>query len=260
MHKRFLFGAALAVIAATPVLAAGGSVLDDAGLSGANRYQRCLSLSQKNANSAYVAASAWEKAGGGAAATHCAALALVALRRYGEAALKLDAMARDPKSGDAGRRATLFDQAGNAWLLGKQAANAHTVFSAALQLAPGDPDLLTDRARASAMAKNWAAAEADLSKALSSAPSNVEILVLRASARHAQGKKDAAMNDVNRALQLEPRNANALLERGNMKYDDGDNIGSVADWEAAVAASPNSSAGKAAQRRVNDLNNAAAKK
>ncbi len=247
-------------IFATPVLAAGGSALDDSSLSGANRYQRCLSLSQKNASAAYGAASEWENAGGGAAATHCAALSLVAMRRYSEAAVKLNVMASNPKSGDAGRRATLFDQAGNAWLLGKQASNAHTAFSAALQLAPGDPDILTDRARASAMAKNWAAAEADLTKAIAVAPSNTEMLVLRASARHAQGKKDAAMADVNRALQLDSRNANALLERGNMKYDDGDMIGSQADWESAVAASPRSSAGKAAQQRIKDAQAAALKK
>ena len=56
------------------------SVLDDTSLAGRNRYERCMELTHRNAEAALNASVAWQNAGGGPAAAHCAALALVALQ------------------------------------------------------------------------------------------------------------------------------------------------------------------------------------
>jgi len=107
----------MALLAAmVPALAADFSVLDDRTLAGNSRYDRCLSLTQRNASLALGTAVAWQGNGGDGAATHCAALALVALRRYPEAAARLDQLGHE-NIGSAAGRAAVFDQAGNAWLL-----------------------------------------------------------------------------------------------------------------------------------------------
>ena len=169
------------------------SPLDDPGLQGQNRYDRCLDLAQKKPQTAFDAALSWRDEGGGAAAEHCLAVALVGLKHYGEAAYRLDTLSRDRTAGDAPTRAAILDQAGNAWLLAGQPEDAQASFSAALKLTPADPDLLADRARARAMRKDWSGAEADLTAALTRAPNRPEFYVLRASARRALGRAKEAL-------------------------------------------------------------------
>src|ERR1051326_8263279 len=65
-----------------PALAADFSALDDRTLAGNSRYDRCLSLTQRNASLALGTAVAWQGNGGDGAATPCPALALIDLRRY----------------------------------------------------------------------------------------------------------------------------------------------------------------------------------
>ncbi|HWA31297.1 MAG TPA: tetratricopeptide repeat protein, partial [Rhizomicrobium sp.] len=190
------------------------SILDDASIGGGNRYDNCLLLIRSAPGNALKAATDWEANGGGGSATHCAALALVALHRYADAAGKLDALARATKDSDD--RAALYDQAGNAWLLSHQAGNAQSSFTAAITFRPRDPDLYVDRARAFAMKPDWLSAGNDLTTAIGMDPNRSSLYVLRASALHAQGKKTDARNDVERALKVDPRNADALELRGEM--------------------------------------------
>ena len=107
-------------------------------------------------------------------------MALVELKRYPEAAARLDALGRAPGMGDL--RATVFDQAGNAWMLAGNAAQAVASFSAALALSANDADLYADLARAQAMQKDWREVESDLNAALALQPKRADLLVLRASA------------------------------------------------------------------------------
>ena len=251
-HPLFLFVFAGALCAASPLLAEPASPLDDPSLPGTNRYDRCLAMARNRSQEALAAANAWQVTGGGAAALHCQAVSLVALRRFSEAGGKLDQLARDSKQA-AALRAQLYDQAGNAWLLARQAANAEASFSTALALAQNDPDILMDRARARAMLKNWARAEADLSAALTLAPSRADILVLRSSARHAEGKKTDARADIDRALQIHPGYPEALVERGAMKYETGDTRGAKTDWQQVVSTAPNSDAADAARDHLQQL-------
>ena len=81
-------------------------------------------------------------------------MALVGLKRYGEAGAKLDALGRAPDVGAL--RASLLDQAGNAWLLAGDATHAVTSFQNALTLSASDADLYADLARAQALQRTGA--------------------------------------------------------------------------------------------------------
>lgn len=241
------------VLAMSSMAAAGVnlSVLDDSAL-GRNRYDRCLALTRRDAQLALSAAQAWQTDGGGIPAKHCAALALVALKRYPEAAQQLDQLGHS-NLGSPAERAEIFDQAGNAWLLANRGGEATASFSSALALSPRDPDLLSDRARAAAMLRDWKAADSDLSAALKLDLNRADLLVLRASARHALSRRAEARADVEAALRILPNYPEALLERGTLKLEAGDARGARADWEAVVAQAHGSAATETAQQRLNAL-------
>ena len=196
------------------------------------RYQNCLNLANLNPTAALGVATEWSKAKGGAPAEHCAAVALVELRRYSEAAMRLDRLGRAPDMGAL--RASVLDQAGNAWMLAGDAGKAVGSFSAALALLADDADLYADLARAQAMRKAWSEAEADLNAALALQPRRVDLLTLRASALLAQGKLKSARDDADAALKLKPNSAEALVQRGDIARAAGDLAGARRDFEAAL--------------------------
>ena len=240
MKKTPLFACLAIALLAPP--AAGETITD---------YAQCVALVQRNPAQGEESARAWQKADGGAAATHCLALALTALKRYAEAARTLDDLARSREITDNLKRAALYDQAGNAWMLAAMASNAAQSFSSAIDQSPNDIDMLADRARARAMLKDWAGAEADLSAALLRDQNRADLLVLRASARWALGRKADAATDIVRALQLYPDYPAALVERGMMKYSAGDQDGARKDWRKA--ASGTGAAADAARRNLEAL-------
>ena len=218
----------------------------------ATPYDACLARAQNDPAGALGQAQLWAKKGGAAPADHCAAIALVGLRRFGEAAGRLDALARSPFASDPARRAALFDQAGNAWILAGRPDSAVASLSAGLSADAFDADLLADRARALAMQQNWAKADSDLTAALLVNSDRADLYVLRGSARHALGRKADARADFDSALRLQPGNAEALVERGTMKFETGDAAGARADWQRAVSAAPGSAAAQTAGERLAD--------
>lgn len=242
--------AALLILIATPAIAAEYTQLDDLAIPGSNRYERCLSLAHSSPKAAYEAAQKWNA---GAPAEHCEAVALTGMKQYVDAAKKLDALARDSKNGTAADRATLYDQAGNAWLLASHAAQANDSFTAGLMLTPDSADLLMDRARASAMSKDWASSERDLTVAIMYQAKSPELYVLRASARHAQGRKKEARADIDQALHLNPTYSEALLQRAEMEMADGDETSARADWQAVIDTSPNTGEANEARAKLADL-------
>ncbi|MBW8709237.1 MAG: hypothetical protein JF627_08280, partial [Alphaproteobacteria bacterium] len=167
-------------------------------------YRRCLADSSANPTIALSDAEAWVKSGGGVPAEHCAALALVSLKRYAEAATRLDRIASGRATLDVEFRVALYDQAGNAWLLAGDGAHAVQSLSGALALSAGDADLFTDLARAQAMVRNWHEVVLDLNAALQLSPRRVDLLVLRASARRALKQYAEARGDIEAALKLRP--------------------------------------------------------
>jgi tetratricopeptide (TPR) repeat protein len=197
-------------------------------------YRSCLSASGIDPNAALIDAQAWEKSGGGVPAGHCAALALVALKRYPQAAGKLDQLAADRGVPDLSFRAQLYDQAGNAWLLAGDGAHAVQSFQASLTLSAGDADLFADLARAQAMRRNWHEVDLDLNAALQLSPRRPDLLVLRASARRALQHYAEAHADLEAALKLKPGDGGALMESGLLRKELGDMGGARRDFQAAL--------------------------
>lgn len=219
--------------------------------SASQRYQSCLRTAALDPARALAMATEWSKAKGGAPADHCAALSLVELKRYPEAAARLDGLGRAPDMGNL--RAEIFDQAGNAWMMAGEADKAVASFSSALTLSANDPDLYADLARAQAMKKSWGEAEADLNEALRLSPRRPDLLVLRASARDAQGKWKEARRDVEQALALKPFAPEALVERGEIAKHAGDVAAARRDFENVLKVQKSGESADTARLELQEL-------
>jgi len=219
----------------------------------ADPYRSCVAAIDVDPADAFERALEWRTKGGGTQADHCAALALIALDEPGEAASRLDTLARRSDAGTLMERAALLAEAGNAWLLAAQPANAEVALSAALKLTPRDPELWTDRARARAAQMSWADAEQDLTNALTFNATKPEVFVLRATARAAQGNKVGHRFDVEAALMLDSTYPEALVERGTLKLEMGDIPGARADWVQVLVRAPEGPAADVVRSRIEAL-------
>jgi len=212
------------------------------------RYDDCLSQAGLNPPMAFASATKWISEHGGSPAEHCAAVALVGMKRYDEGAARLDDLGHAPGMGTL--RPQLFDQAGNAWMLAGDTGKAVASFQSALALSASDPDLYADLARAQAMDDDWPSVESDLNAALAIQPRRPDLLVLRASARDAQNRFADARSDAESALQMAPKNPDALVERGSIERDTGDMKAARADFLAAMALNPSAEIRDTAQRNL----------
>src|SRR5579871_4840887 len=198
-------------------------------------------------------AASWLKRGGAHPADHCAAVALIGLGKYREAAGRLDALAQMMTSAPTELRAQVLDQAGQAWLLAGDTKRAFAAAKAAAALAPDDIEILIDRAEAAYAAGYLDSAVADLDRVLKADPNRVDALVYRASANRALDRLARAQADIDRALSLDPRSASALLERGNIRRLEGDLDGARSDWQQVGAIAPGSPEDKAARTNLEHL-------
>jgi tetratricopeptide (TPR) repeat protein len=196
----------------------------------AQEYADCLDRAERSPRTAFERALAWRDEGGGFAARHCAAVALVAAEHYPDAADRLERLAEDMHAAGHPRTAETLAQAGNAWLLAGFNERAVFVFTAALGLVPNNPDLLIDRARAHAAAERYDQAAADLDLALAGAPERVDALVYRASARRRLDRLGDAAEDLAVALALDADHPEGLLERGMVRLALGDPAAARRDW------------------------------
>ncbi len=212
-------------------------------------YERCLLRLRDDPEGARALAEAWEAAGGGEGARHCAALALIPLGEPGRAAPLLQALARASDAGPAAR-AAVFGQAGQAWMQAGDTAQALAAISAALALTPRNPDLLVDRAIAASALMRFDAALADLDAAVAIDPQRAEAWVLRAATLRRLDRVAAAITDITRAVALEPDNAEALLERGILRQLRGDAAGARADWTRAMELAPDSATADLAMQNL----------
>ncbi len=181
------------------------------------RYVQCLRLVESDPTEAYESALGWRSEGGGAAARHCIASALIKLGQFAEGASRLEATASAPDAGDEVIRADLLGQAGGAWLQADEPAEAERALTQALLLRPGDPDILVDRAIAYAVQGQFRSAVEDLSIALASRPSDLDALRLRANAWAELGRYEDAARDVARGLAYAPNDLELLLVRGRVR-------------------------------------------
>ena len=223
----------------------------------AAQYRACLAKTETNADAAYDDALIWRDRGGGVPAQHCAAVALVALGKYAEAATRLAALAETP--GARAMAPALLGQAGNAWLLGDFPSNAISVLSAALSVgsqklaASEEADLRIDRARALAALERWSEAQTDLDKALSLDPERADAYLFRATARRMENKLDLALEDLQLARTLAPKDPAGLLERGIVYRLKQQPDLARKDWLAVLALEPEGKAADAARSNLEKL-------
>ncbi len=238
MRQLLLSTVLLAVLAAAVPAGAeqsvtgGASTIDDA-----KEYQLCLQMAKTKPEDGWEEALAWDSLGGGAPARHCAAVALIGMGKYEEAAKRLEALAEDSRRGDW-MRAQMLEQAGQAWLLAGDVDRADAVQRAALKLVPDEPDLLLDHAVTLAQVHHYKEAEAELTDLLNRQPNRVEALTLRASARRYLGDMAGAKADIGRALELDPGFPDALVEQGIILRLGGDDAAARADWLKVIQTVP----------------------
>ena len=215
-------------------------------------YEHCLGLLSNDPAGAASYADIWQKKGGGEGATHCQALARIALGNPGEGAAMLQALA-NTSHGNPVARASVYGQAGQAWLMAGDNEGAYGAATLALTLSPDDPDLLIDRAVDAAALQRYRSAVDDLTHVLDVDPKRADALVFRGSAWRHLGKLDLAADDIDRALAMDPDDPEALLERGILRQRRNDRRGARADWEHAVQVSPDSTTADLAQQNLSLL-------
>ena len=216
-------------------------------------YERCMKLARHDPGAGEKLALAWHEHGGAHPADHCAAVALIGLKQYREAATRLEALAQSMTTAPAGLRAEVLDQAGQAWGLAGDPVRAYAAAGAAVALQPNDLDLLIDRAAAAAAVGYLDKAVADLDQVLKADPRRIDALTYRASANRALDRLDPALVDVEKALALAPSSVPALLERGNLRRLKGDGAGARQDWERVGQLAPGSQADMAAKANIEHL-------
>jgi tetratricopeptide (TPR) repeat protein len=216
-------------------------------------YERCLSLAKSDPAAGRDMAERWQSHGGSHPADHCYAVALVELKQYKEGATKLEALAQAMIHAPASLRAEVLDQASQAWLLAGDPARAYAAGGAALNLLPGDPDLLIDRAEAAGSGGWYDKALDDLDRVLKADPNRLDALIYRASAYRALSKLDLALADIDRAVRLSPNSVPALLERGDIRRLTGDADGARKDWVRVSELAPGSTADADAKTNIERL-------
>ncbi len=200
----------------------------------AQRYADCMTQARSVPAKAYNEAIAWQKQGGGPAAGHCAAVALIGLGRYKPAAQSLEKLAAGEAKERPDLAAGLYGQAAQAWVLANNNKSALKDQNAAIKLAPQNVDLLVDRGVVLASSgKYWDAID-DFNKAHDLARNRADILVYRASAYRLLQTLDLANDDINEAVRLDPTDADAYLERGIIRQLRKDTSGARADWQKAM--------------------------
>lgn len=212
-------------------------------------YNRCLDMLSSDPQGAYAFADAWEATGGGDGATHCRALAEITLGTPEKGAERMEKLA-SASQGQAAARASLYGQAGQAWLMAGEPGRAFGAATLALSLTPDDPGLLIDRSIAAASLKRYDEAVDDLTRALDLDPRRADALVFRGAAWRHLNQMGLAQDDIDRAFALDPENADMLLERGILRQNRGDREGARQDWEHAIALAPNNATGDLAQQNL----------
>jgi len=219
----------------------------------AEAYDRCMSLADAHPIEAQRLAMQARTNGGGYAAEHCEAAALLNLKQYDEAASRFHDVAQGTTAQDPSLRAEAYDQAAQAWLMAQKPQNARAELDAALKLMPRNVQFLIDRAQATGSAHDYWAAIDDLNAALDIDPKRADALVLRADAYGQVDAADLAMDDVARAISLDPQFPDAYLERGTLMAMKGEYESARGDWNRVKQLAPGSFVATLAQKKIAQL-------
>ena len=219
----------------------------------AREYRACLVLVHRDAIQASEAATAWAKRGGGAAANHCAALALVERGHYDVAAERLErvagALPRDSRISPA----ELLAQAANVWLLAGKLEQAAKAIDIAAGLAPEDAPILIDQARIRAEGGDYRGALSALDRALALAPMDGDAHAFRAGALRRLDRAGDALEAAGQAVALDPANPSARLERGLARLALGDVEGARLDLAETVRGFDGTPAAEAARAALAEI-------
>ncbi|WP_169566991.1 hypothetical protein [Sneathiella limimaris] len=218
-----------------------------------DEYKACLKLTKREPELAFESALSWRDKGGGFPARHCASLALLEMKKYHLAAERMEQIAQDMHKAGSPLVVGMLAQAANSWLLAGDLQRAQAVASAALDIDPGNIELLIDRSRILAAADNYQDAFNDLDLALRLDPTRPDALAFRAAAWRHLGNNQRALEDVNLALDLQPDLVEALIERGILNRLEGNVDAARDDWLKVLQISPHSQAGDAARKNIEKL-------
>ncbi|MEZ5938182.1 MAG: tetratricopeptide repeat protein [Hyphomonadaceae bacterium] len=185
--------------------------------SEAQRLAACVEKIDQDPGEAYEDGLAWMQVGARPAARQCTALALIALGHEAEGAFRLEQLANAPDGGTLEQRAVYLIQAGNGWMLARDPEAALVAFDSALKLAPEDPGLRKDRARAHMLLKDWDKAGAELDIAVELSPGDGEAHRMRARTLLELGRINDAWTDVEAALRYTPDDVSAVVLRGDIR-------------------------------------------
>ncbi len=217
------------------------------------QYRACIALTYREPWQAFEAAESWAGVGGGAAARHCAAMALLEAKQYDRSAERLEALAAGLATDHFPSPGDVLAQAANVWLLGDRPELALQAIELALQFDPDKASYLVDRGRIRAELGDHAAALSDLNRALALDSTDDDAAAFQASALRHLGRLEEAMAAVEYALDLNPGNPSARLERGILRFQMGDTAGAQADWLHTAAEHSGTPAADSAQARLQKM-------
>lgn len=218
-------------------------------LSAEAEYSACMGQVAPVPEKALMHAERWAGLGGGAAAQHCRAAALLAMGKEEQAALILEELAQEART-SAPVKLGLLRQAARAWLTVGELVRAEGVLTAALSVAPGDADTLEDRAIVRMEQGESDRALADLTAALTAQPERLSALVLRAAAQRRAGDLNRAAEDLTRAALLNGDHPDVLLESGALSLARRDKAQARAAWLRLLAVAPDGPAADAARNQL----------
>ncbi|WNK00052.1 hypothetical protein L2D14_01170 [Thalassospiraceae bacterium LMO-JJ14] len=218
----------------------------------AREYAKCMALAPSKPNGAFEMATAWKALGGGAAAEHCAAVALLYSGQPEYAARRLEVLAETIVA-EPEFKGQILAQAGQAWLLEGDAPRAEAALSEAVKLLRGRPEVLADRAQARAAMADYKGAVEDLTNAISADPKFAEAYTFRASAYRYLDELGKAKADIETALLLTPDDPPALLERGILFRLGGNDEAARADWLRVLELDPDGEAGRLARINIEKM-------
>jgi Flp pilus assembly protein TadD len=217
------------------------------------QYQACMALLNHDAAGALDSAVEWEKQGGGDAARHCKALALIRTGQVEDGALELERVAEAMPQVKAPLAAELFAQAGQAWIKAGNPQRALYAQNQGLKLNPKDVELLIDRALTYGSSGMYFESLDDLNAAIDLAPDNPDVYAMRAAAYRQLENPDLAEDNINQALKLSPSHPGALLERGYLRRAQGDLKGAREDWLTVIQVMPGTDIANEAQKNIEKL-------
>lgn len=247
-----LSGAALMAVLASPAQAQSQATATSQAPDPGTQYAECMKLAARNPKAAIEIAGQWEGLGGGAAATHCRAVATDNDGDHRVAALMLEDLAKTSRT-TASLKADMLRQAAQSWIKADQKERAMGVLDAAIKVDPDKTGLYEDRAILRAEEGHLWDAIDDLNAALDREPRRVSSLVLRAAAYRRLNTLDLARVDVERARTLAPKAPDVWLEAGNLEAAQGHRDAARQDWMTTIQLNPKGATASVARQNIQQM-------